>query len=145
MPTFEAQIRRFRQWMKDHGQQNKDLIVTEYGVLYTVDILCPTGNTANAKACKAAYPSGIVPLNSSGDHVRKFMTDSFDFFLTAKDQAIGNPNDGHRLVQRWAWLSLDGGGYNEHGALFIDADTMSATGVAYKNWVDAHFTALRLN
>jgi hypothetical protein len=144
IPTFEAQIRRFRQWMKDHGQQNKELIVTEYGVLYTQDIACPTGDSANAKACKAAYPSGTVPLQSSGDHVRKFMTDSFDFFLNGKDCSLSTI-DGCRLVQRWAWFSLDSGGYNQHGALFTDADTMSATGVAFRDWVNANFAALRLN
>ena len=148
MPTFEAQIRRFRQWMKDHGQQNKDLIITEYGVLYTQDIPCPTGNSDNAKACRAAYPVAQyptgVPLQSSAAHVRKFMTDSFDFFLNGKDCSLSTV-DGCRLVQRWAWFSLDGSGYNQHGALYTNVNTLSATGVAFRDWVNANFAALRLN
>ena len=144
MPTFEAQIRRFRQWMKDHGQQNKELIVTEYGVLYKNDITCPTGNTENAKACKAAYPSGIVPL-TDGNHVRLFMLNSFNLFLNAKDCSLSSVDDC-RLVQRWAWFSVDaaGDGYNAHGALFNeDTRAITETGKAFRDWVNANFPALR--
>jgi hypothetical protein len=143
MPTFEAQIWRFRQWMKDHGQQAKELIVTEYGALFANDIECRWA--ADSAACRAAYPSGIVPL-SDGEHVRRFMLDSFDFFLNAKDCNL-SAVDECRLVQRWAWFSLDSGGgsYNQHGSLFDQTTReITDTGKAYREWVDANFDALQL-
>lgn len=143
MPTFEAQIWRFRRWMKERGQQDKELIVTEYGVLYPDDITCKWA--ANSQACKAAYPTGIVPL-SDGEHVRRFMLDSFDFFLNTKDCELSAVDDC-RLVQRWAWFSLDSGGgsYNQHGSLFDQhSREITDTGKAYRDWVDANFDALQL-
>jgi hypothetical protein len=35
------------------------------------------------------------------------MRGTFDFFMTATDDEIGYPADGNRLVQRWAWYSLN--------------------------------------
>lgn len=34
MIVFDEQIRDMRQWMKDHGQQDKPLLLTEFSVLY---------------------------------------------------------------------------------------------------------------
>jgi len=34
LDIFIDQVMRYRQWMRDHGQQNKPLIISEYGVLY---------------------------------------------------------------------------------------------------------------
>jgi len=76
-----------RQWMKDRGQQNKALIIPEYGVL---------------------MPDWIDPAEFSYEDVRDdFMIPSFNFFLTYTDASIGYPADGNRLVQRWNWYSLD--------------------------------------
>ncbi len=79
-------IRAFRQWMRDKGEQNKPLYVTEYGV--------------------------NMPYLESGfsfEEVRdEFMYPSFDFFLSEKDVDIGYPADEYRLVQKWMWYSLDG-------------------------------------
>ena len=81
------QIRAFRTWMKDHGQQNKPLYVTEYGVL---------------------MPDWASPGEFTPEQVRdSYMYPSFDFFLNHTDPTLGYPADGYRLVQRWAWYSLD--------------------------------------
>ncbi len=90
-----AQIVSLRTWMKAHGQQNKPLIITEYGVLWPAWLDCP------------AYP------NTSGcpytpEQVRdSVMYPSFDAFLNWTDTNIGYPADGNRLVQRWNWFSID--------------------------------------
>ena len=83
MDIFDQQIRRFRQWMKNHGQQDKPLIVSEYGILFNQE------------------------LGYGYERVRDYMLGTFDYFLNTKDQSIGYPEDDFRLVQRWAWYSLD--------------------------------------
>ena len=90
-----AQIVALRTWMKDHGQQNKPLIISEYGVLFPAWVDCP------------AYPDTIgCPFTP--EQVRdSFMYPSFDAFLNQTDANIGYPTDGNRLVQRWNWFSLD--------------------------------------
>jgi len=83
MDLFAEQIVRFRQWMADHGQRDKPLIVTEYGILFNEE------------------------LGYGYERMRDFMLATFDYFLTATDPAIGYAADGNRLVQRWAWFVLD--------------------------------------
>lgn len=80
---FAEQIVRFRTWMRDHGQRDKPLIVSEYGILFPEELGYP-------------YP-----------RVRDFMLATFNYFSSATDPAIGCPADGGRLVQQWAWYSLD--------------------------------------
>ncbi len=89
-------IVRFRAWMRDHGQQNKPLVVSEYAVLFPEEL-------------GYDYP-----------RVREFMLWTFNYFLTARDPQLGYPADDYRLVQRWAWYSLDDTSFGfgtTHGAL----------------------------
>jgi len=78
-------VRAFRQWMRNKGERNKPLIVSEYGVL--------------------------MPPEWDGfsfENVRdEFMYPSFDMFLHERDVETGYPADDNRLVQRWLWFSLD--------------------------------------
>lgn len=82
LEIFKAQIWAFRRWMRDRGQQNKPLIVSEYGILMPPD-----------------YGFDL-------ERVSRFLTGTFDFFLSANDPSLGYPSDGNRLVQRWCWYSL---------------------------------------
>jgi len=122
MTIFEEQIVAFRQWMYDHGQREKPLLVNEYGILMPADI--------------GGFGDGRVIA---------FMYATFEYFRTAKDGGLGYSADGDRLVQAWAWYSLDddtysgdrtiGWGYN--GDLFTGAytKTMTALGLAYAGYV----------
>ncbi|MGQ9839317.1 MAG: hypothetical protein ACUVR4_02085 [Anaerolineae bacterium] len=98
MSIFDQQIRAFRAWMKERGQQDKPLIVSEYGVLYWHDGL------------------------EDPQVVQDFMIQTFDYFLNTQDCSLGYPADDCRLVERWAWYSLDDkgltSGFNQYGALF---------------------------
>lgn len=77
------QIRDFRQWLADHGQRNKPLINTEYGILMPADV-------------GFDYP-----------RVRTFMLGSFDRFVNdLVDPNLGYPADGNRLLQEWFWWGL---------------------------------------
>lgn len=83
LTLIAQQIRDFRQWMNAHGQRDKPLINTEYGILMTEDI-------------GFDYP-----------RVRTFMLNSFDLFLNnLTDPALGYPADGNRLLQEWFWFAL---------------------------------------
>ena len=92
---FKEQIVSFRQWMKERGEQNKPLIISEYGIL--------------------------MPPDYGFDHarVRDFMLATFDFFQGVDPDGanvdLGYPEDEYRLVQAWAWYSLDDDIYDEDG------------------------------
>ena len=83
MDLFREHIVRFRTWMRDHGQQNKPLIVSEYGILFNAE------------------------LGYGYERVRNYMLATFDYFMSARDPSLGYPADDYHLVQRWAWYSLD--------------------------------------
>jgi len=80
---FQQQLRTFRQWMAAHGYRDRPLIVSEYGILLS-------------KYHGYDYR-----------RVRNFMIASFDFMLSATDAATGYPQDENRLVQEFAWFSLN--------------------------------------
>lgn len=114
MTVFRDQIRLFRQWMKDHGQQQKPLIVSEYGLVYR--------------------HAGMENLSL----VQSFMTQTFDYFMNnSKDCTLGYAADQCRLVQRWAWYSLDDNDptFNKY-AYLIDPNTgaLTATGQTFAEY-----------
>jgi hypothetical protein len=93
----EEQVRRMRAWMAEHGQQDKPLWITEYGILMPAEY-------------------GFPP-----ERVAAFMTGSFDLFRTLCDPALGLADDDGRLVQRWVWFSSYAADYPT-GNLFTDED-----------------------
>lgn len=83
LDLIEEQIRAFRRWMAQHGQRNKPLVNTEYGVLMTTD------------------------LGFDYARVRDFMLDSFERFTSDLiDPTLGYPGDDNRLLQQWFWYAL---------------------------------------
>lgn len=118
LAIFDRQIRAFRQWMKDRGQQEKPLIVSEYGVLYRNEVM------------------GLPVFDATPVH--DFMVDTFDYFLDTKDCTLGYAQDECRLVQRWNWFSVDHSieGFNPHGRLFApDTLEMTSTGQLFQSYV----------
>jgi len=93
LETFKELTVALRTWMAEHGERNKPLINTEYGILYKSDFF------------------GI-----SQQDVNNYMTNSFDYLLSAKNSSIGYPADENRLVQGWIWYSLNAQDFN--GNLF---------------------------
>lgn len=81
LDLIRGQIELMRSWMLEHGQQDKPLIISEYGIL---------------------LPSNYgFPLHEVVD----FMWGSFDLFNSLRDPELGYPEDDYRLVQRWVWFS----------------------------------------
>lgn len=122
LPIFQAQIVAFRAWMAANGQRDKPLIVSEYGVLMP-------------QSYGFSVPRVIL-----------FMRQTFDYLLTASDPALGYPADDNRLVQMWAWYSLDDWLYDPdsgsergfNGSLFErESGAMTPFGVAYGSYTAA--------
>lgn len=97
---FVQHVVDFRTWMKARGEQNKPLVISEYGVLMPKE------------------------YGFSVERVNAFMDKTFDYMLKARDPALGFPQDDYRLVQMWAWFSLNeepysmGTGRGFNGELF---------------------------
>jgi hypothetical protein len=120
---FAQQIRDFRSWMKAHGEQEMPLIVSEYGVLY--------------------YHDGM----ESPTVVQNFMIGSFDYFRNTRDCSLGWSADDCRLVQRWAWYSLDDytGNFNRYGNLFnYNALQITSTGIRFRDYSSQYRKELML-
>jgi hypothetical protein len=79
---FQEQILTFRRWMAQHGQRDRPLVLSEFGILMPEDY-------------------GFAPASVQG-----YMYAAFDYLYSATDTEVGYPEDGNRLVQWWAWYSL---------------------------------------
>jgi len=82
LDIFRSQIYDFRRWMSSRGYGGQPLIISEFGVPMPEDY-------------------GFPP-----ERMAEFLRETWNFFLTATDGSLGDPNDGGRLVQRWCWFSL---------------------------------------
>jgi hypothetical protein len=83
LTLFAQQISDFRAWLAARGYRNTPLYLTEYGLLL----------------------SAIHGFDEA--RVQAFMLGSFGYLSNARGAAIGYPGDENRLVQRWAWFSLN--------------------------------------
>jgi hypothetical protein len=107
LEIFQRQIVDFRRWMAAQGQQDKPLIVTEYGILMPAEY---------------GFPE---------EGVEAFMLATFEFFRTATDSELGYPADGYRLVQRWCWYSLYDPRYPTGNLLDPEDRTLTPLGEAF--------------
>lgn len=109
LDLFRQQIYAFREWMASRGYGGYPLYITEFGIPMPPDYGFPTQRAA------------------------RFLEETWRFFLTASDPALGDPTDGGRLVQRWCWFSLGTPDYPT-GSL-IDTETGNWTPFA-QAWFD---------
>jgi uncharacterized repeat protein (TIGR01451 family) len=108
--TFTAALRA---WMAAHGERNKPLINTEYGILYQ-------------------YIGSYYITNAQ---VNSYMIASFDYLFNATDATTGYPADENRLVQSWVWYSLNDNAWN--GNLFDpNSKTLTEFGTTWKNYIN---------
>lgn len=100
-------IEAFRAWMAAHGERNKPLINTEYGILMDLD------NTS----------------------VINFLNATFDYMFSATNASIGYPVDENRLLQGWVWYSLNDNSSFQKGTLFDANKSLTSVGNAWKSYV----------
>lgn len=107
LAAFKSQIVRFRGWMADRGYRGQPLLISEFGIPMPADY-------------------GFPP-----DVVATFLRETWRYFLTATDPALGDPNDGGRLVQRWCWFSMEFADYPTGDILNSEANRWTALGHAW--------------
>lgn len=100
--TFKRQLIEFRQWLKEQGYGDKPLVVSEFG------ILLPTA------------------FGYDGNRVATYMVQAMDWMLTYGDCTIGLSTDDCRLVQQFAWFSVNFDAAN--GELFTNDGAPSIVG-----------------
>ena len=125
LKVFSEQVRAMRQWMKNHGQQRKPLLLTEFSILYPYEDDGPTCFLQDE------YGNCFTP-----DRVTQFMTAAFNYLKSEKDPELGYPLDNNRLVQQWMWFSV----YfeNEGSASNLvqkDLTTLTKMGQNFKTYV----------
>lgn len=95
---FREQVYAMRQWMKERGQQNKPLIISEYGLLYPYLDGQPNGS------CEFLQDENQRCFNPV--RVTTYLNDTVSFLENTKDPTLGYPADENRLVQQWLWYSI---------------------------------------
>jgi hypothetical protein len=127
LEIFKQQLKAMRQWMKDHGQRDKPLLLTEYSLLY------PTITSAFDWCLADEFGSCFTH-----EDARDYLQQTFAYLNTATDPLIGYPLDDNRLVQQWMWFSV----YNQDlgnvsNLLNPDQTTKTVVGTAFKDHVMA--------
>ncbi len=124
--VFAEQVVSMRQWMANHGQRQKPLILSEYSLLY------PYVDDGGTCFIQDEFGNCFKPAR-----VLKFMNKTFDYLNdTAKDPNLGYTLDNNRLIQQYMWFSIYNEGVGEVSNLLEkDLVTFTALGQAFKNRV----------
>jgi hypothetical protein len=110
---FIQQIQAFRSWMAKNGYRKVPLALTEFGILMPSDY----GFTDSVK--------------------QQYLRDTFQWLATATDAATGFPQDGNRLVQRWAWFSLSYTELPEGNLADLKTEELTPVGQAYRDFMSS--------
>lgn len=124
--AFIDQVVTMRQWMKDKGEQNKPLILSEYSILAPYNPLDGFLQDENGES--------FTP-----PRVSAFMQATYDYLESAADPNLGYPADNYRLVQQWMWYPLAEANPDAAGSssALVDRDTglYNQIGQTHFNWV----------
>lgn len=120
---FVEQVRAMRIWMKEHGQQNKPLVLSEYSILYPYEI--------DADGCflQDEFGNCFTP-----ERVNNFMINTFQYMESTTDPSLGYPLDNNRLVQQWLWFAVQNDGVGSASNLINDEETaLTLVGQTFQN------------
>ena len=110
LSIFAEQIRAMRQWMANHGQRQKPLIVTEYSILLPYEL-------------KDGVCEFLIDENGecfTPTRVSEFMDGSFDYLNSAIDPTLGYSLDNNRMVQQVMWFAVHSSGAGASSNLVKD-------------------------
>jgi len=116
-----------RTWMRDHGQRNKPLLLSEFSILYPYIFDAGSGTW---------FLTDEEGNNFNPQRVTDFMEASFAYLESAVDGQLGYPADGNRLVQQWLWFSIENAGAGSTSNL-VSQGAYTQMGQAYDDWVAA--------
>lgn len=121
---FKVHVNRMRAWMFSHGYRDRELWISEYGVL------------------------GGDQYNCTQKVIGAYVKQTMEWLNTATSATQGMPSDENRIVQRWLWYSMNDQPYTctngvcqgFSGALFDRASpvypgAMTGVGRAFLEWV----------
>lgn len=111
--VFNSQVRAMRQWMKNHGQQNKPLILTEFSILYPYEV-----ENGVCEFLRDEFGNCFTP-----SRVNNFMNATFNYLQNTKDSNLGYALDENRLVQQWLWFSVKSPGVGYVSNLINSSET----------------------
>ncbi len=131
---LEEQVVAMRQWMKERDQQDKPLVVTEYGTLYQYFI-------KEDGTCRIRDDNGEC---FTPERVSKFMLETFDYFNHARDPNLGMTTDNNKLVQQWIWYGAWNWDVASADLLLNDLQTLSLMGETFRDHVYAEPRAVNL-
>lgn len=121
-PILRQHIINMRKWMKEHGQQDKPLVINEYGSLFT---FWDFDDPINPTHCFLQDENGKC---FTEPRVSNHMLASTAMFESFTDPALGYPADGYRMVQQWLWFTLFTDATGESSNLLVDNYTSFAVG-----------------
>ena len=123
--VFAEQVTAMRLWMKDHGQQQKPLVLSEFSILY------PYVDDGDSCFLQDEFGNCFTP-----QRIINFMDKAFDYLNSVKDPNLGYALDDNRLVQQWLWFAVheDGVGVSSN---LVEADlkTLTKIGQNYRDSV----------
>ena len=135
LAAFDGQVTAMRTWMKQHGQQNKPLILSEYSILYPFQ---DYDDPVNPTTC---FLQDEYDKCFTQQRIAAFMNSTFSYLESAVDPSLGYPLDQYRLVQRWMWYSLNTSQVGQVSNLITDnLLALTQPGQAFQTFVLNHAT-----
>ncbi len=92
---FVEQIVAMRQWMKDHGQRDKPLLLSEFGSLY------PYIPEVGGCYLSDEFGNCFTPAR-----VGNYLFATMEWLESNSYPGLGYPADRNRLIQQWLWFSF---------------------------------------
>ncbi|MCA9979723.1 MAG: hypothetical protein KDD89_02785 [Anaerolineales bacterium] len=133
--AFADQVVAMRQWMKNKGEQNKPLIISEYSILAPYN---PADGFLQDENGNSFVPERVV----------QFLQATYGYLEGAADPELGYPADNNRLVQQWMWYTTieENPDYVGSSSAFVNpfSLTLNQIGAAHRDWVAARPLATNL-
>ncbi len=125
MGLFVEHVVAMRQWMKEHGQQNKPLLLGEFSLLYPY---IPEGDGCYLQD---EYGNCFTPAR-----VSQYLLNTVGYLESATDPTLGYPLDGYRLVQQWLWYAMNDQLEGTPNKLVEnDYSALTPVGVTMRDWI----------
>jgi len=139
LTAFAGQVTAMRTWMKQRGQQNKPLILSEYSILYPFTNF---NDPVNPTTCFLQDEYGKCFTQA---RVTRFMNDTFEYLESAVDPSLGYAPDQYRLIQQWMWFSVNTQAVGYVSNLVTnDLQSLTQPGRAFQSAVASHPTYVNL-
>ncbi len=108
--SLKPKSRSFRQWLVDNGYQHTPLALTEFGILMPSSYGFPT------------------------EMIASYLEETFTWLSQVQDESIGYPEDGHHLVQKWAWFSISDTTYSTSDLGDLTSGKLTIAGERFRRY-----------